>query len=452
MIPSRRAVAAFLAVVGCLSASSAGRVQAAPGIVAIKNVSVFDVTGARMLPGRTVVIEGELIKAVGAAADVPVGATVLDGSGKFLIPGFIDAHVHLVHLADRTHVPGDEFLPMFLAAGVTSVRSTGDAVAGEQRIARFAEEHPETCSRVFMCSPLVDGDPPFHKDVGKGLTKAEEVAPFVEEMKRAGVTTLKMYVGCTREIGRRVIEEGHRQGLVTTGHLGLYAAQDAVADGIDCLEHVWSVLDYSLARGETRVTCDLKNPRAVQLVSAIKEHHVAVDPTLVVHRNMLLLADQPEFNQHPDNAKAPERMREYWQRALQERAFTPETLAERRKELRKYQDVVAELYRAGITLLAGTDSPEPFVCPGFSLHQELELLVESGLPPAAALKCATLNNARIVRAESRLGSVEPGKVADLVLLERNPLEDIRSTRSVAKVIRGGRVLEPGEILGAVPRK
>ena len=104
-----------------------------------------------------------------------------------------------------------------------------------------------------------------------------------------------------------------------------------------------------------------------------------------------------------------------------------------------------------MTLLAGSDEPEPFVCPGFSLHQELGLLAESGLPPGAG-QCATLNNARILNQEKELGSVEPGKLADLVLLHSNPLEDIRHTRHISKVIRGGRVLDPDEVLHCVPEK
>jgi imidazolonepropionase-like amidohydrolase len=124
----------------------------------------------------------------------------------------------------------------------------------------------------------------------------------------------------------------------------------------------------------------------------------------------------------------------------------------RREEFRKYQELTGVLYRAGVTLLAGSDAPEPFVCPGFSLHQELELLVESGLPPGAALQCATLNNARILNQEKELGSVEPGKLADLVLLRKNPLDDVRHTRHISKVIRGGRVLDPDEVLHCVPEK
>jgi hypothetical protein len=420
--------------------------------VAITNVSVFDSTNEQMLPPQSVVIQGDRIQGVGPSAPIPEGALIIDGRGQFLIPGLIDAHVHLVHLTDRTHVAGEEFLPMFLGAGVTSVRSTGDAVEAEKRISRHADQHPEICPRVFMASPLIDGDPPVHKDVGLAITKSDQVPKLVEEMQQAGVTTLKMYVGTSREIGRLVITEGHRRGLVVTGHLGRYAAQDAVADGIDCLEHIWGIIDFIVPRGQTRANVDLNNPQARQLIAAVKEHNVAVDPTLVVFRDMVILGDQREYVGHPDNAKPPERMREGWQHLLKERQFIPESVELRREEFRKYQELTGVLYRAGIMLLAGTDAPEPFVCPGFSLHQELELLVESGLPPGAALNCATINNARILKQDKILGSIEAGKLADLVLLRLNPLKDIHNSRSISKVIHAGRVLDPDEILQAVPVK
>jgi hypothetical protein len=419
--------------------------------IAITNVSIFDAVKAGMLPPQTVIIQGERIKAVGVSAPIPPGADILDGEGQFLIPGLIDAHIHLVHLADRNHVTAIEFLPMFLGAGVTSVRSTGDTVEIEKRIAEHVDQRPESYPRIFLASPLIDGDPPLHKDVGLAVTTLDQATQLVDQCKKAGVTTLKIYVGTSREIGQRVIEEGHRQGLVVTGHLGRYSAQDAVADGIDCLEHIWGIIDFIVPRGQTRANVDLSNPKALQLIAAVKEQGVAVNPTLVVFRDAVLLGDQVEYNRHPDNLRTPERMRLAWERGLNGPP-NPMAVELRREEFRKYQELTGVLYRAGVTLLAGSDAPEPFVCPGFSLHQELELLVESGLPPGAALQCATLNNARILNQEKELGSVEPGKLADLVLLRKNPLDDVRHTRHISKVIRGGRVLDPDEVLHCVPEK
>jgi imidazolonepropionase-like amidohydrolase len=421
--------------------------------VVIRNVSIFDTETGSMLPGRTVVIDGERIKSIGSnesPATTADNARVIEGSGKYLIPGLIDAHVHLVHLSDRTHVTGDETLPLFVAAGVTSVRSTGDAIVAESTVAHFAEMHPESCPRVFLASPLIDGDPPFHRDVGHSLVDVAQVPAFVEDMAKWKVTTLKIYVGTPREIGRAVIEQGHHRGMVVTGHLGAYSAQDAVEDGIDCLEHIWSVFNYSIppevaSQPDHRANLDLQNPKCQALVVALAERQVAVDPTLVVFRNMIYLNDLAEVHQHPDVQLVPEGMRTYWETYRQTSALPEATRDLRQREVRKYQELTGILYRAGVPILAGTDAPEPFVTPGFALHQELEMLVESGLSPADALRAATVNNARILHQASDLGRIAPGMLADLVLLNADPTADIRNTRQIELVLRGGNVVAPADL-------
>ena len=425
----------------------------------IRGCSVLDVAGGKMLADRTVVLDGGKIRAIGTPEDpveTPPGATTIAAKGKFLIPGLIDAHVHLVHVLDSCKVTGDEVLPLFVAAGVTSVRDIGDEIVAETLVSRFAEAFPEKAPRVFRCSPLIDRDPPFHRDIGRAVTDVAKVPEFVDEMAGWGVTSLKIYVGTPREIGRAVVIEGHKRGLRVAGHLGAYAAQDAVADGIDVLEHIWSVFNYIIPpeesrRPDHRSTLDLDNPKAKALIAALAERQTFVDPTLVVFRNMILLNDQPAYSGHPDNAVVPARLLRHWNGYKARSNLRPETLAARRGEFGKYQQLTGMLHRAGVPLLAGTDAPEPFVPPGFSMHQELELLVESGLSPAEALRCATLHNARALGQADRLGTIEPGKLADLVLLDANPLESIANTRTISKVFRGGLVLEPGTLLKAVPK-
>jgi hypothetical protein len=272
-----------------------------------------------------------------------------------------------------------------------------------------------------------------------------------------GVTTLKIYAGTGRPVGRTAIEEGHRRGLVVTGHLSAYAAQDAVADGIDCLEHIWSVFDFSIppeVQGQPghRATLDLGNPRCRALVALLARKGVLVDPTLTVFRNMLLLSDLEEVHRHPDVGRVPGRLRDSWHRYRQGQGLARASRDLRRREFQKYKELTGILHRAGVTLLAGTDSPEPYCPPGFALHQELELLVESGLAPAAALQAATINNARSLKQEDNLGSIAAGKLADLVILSADPTADIRNTRKIERVIRGGRVCDPQAILKAVPSR
>ena len=230
-----------------------------------------------------------------------------------------------------------------------------------------------------------------------------------------------------------------------------------MADGIDGLEHIWSVFNYVIpadvaGKPGHRGNLDLDNPLCNELVAELARRKVLVDPTLAVFRNMILLPDVPEISSHPDNALVPRRLREFWSVYLK-RTGCPQggPLEDRRKEFAKFQELTGKLYRAGVPLLVGTDAPEPQVTPGFSLHQELEMLVESGLPPAAALRAATMNNATALRQDQKLGSITAGKLADIVLLSANPLEDIRNTRRIELVIRGGKLCKPADLLKLVPK-
>jgi imidazolonepropionase-like amidohydrolase len=426
--------------------------------VVIRNVSVLDIATGQMLPERTIVIRGDRIDAIGTSAKplgIPKGATVIEGRNKFVIPGLIDAHVHLVHLADRTHVTGDEFLPLFLAAGVTSVRSAGDAIVAESGVAHYAASLPQQCPRVFLASPLIDDESPTHRDVGYSLTDPSQVTTFVKDMAKWNVSTLKIYVGTPRRIGREVIREGHKHGMKITGHLGRYTAQEAAEDGIDCLEHIWSVFNYSIpaeVRDQPghRANLDLRNSKCQALIQLLAEKQVAVDPTLVVFRNMIYLNDLKEVHNHPDVGLVPTRMRSYWEQYRQQSNLAAETLSTRRREILKYQELTGLLHRMGVPILAGTDSPEPFVTPGFSLHQELEMLVASGLSPVEAIKSATINNAKIMNHQDDLGSIEVGKFADMIILSADPTTDIRNTREIETVLRGGIICRPPTLLEKVP--
>ena len=427
--------------------------------LAVVDCTVFDPETERLLPHRTIVIRGQRIVSVNGADEpneISADAIQIDGRGKFALPGLIDAHVHLVHVSDFARVTGDELLPLFLAAGVTSVRSTGDEIVAATLVARFAQKHPESSPRVFTCSPLLDADPPIHRDIGRGVTDPAQVPAILDDLQKWNVSTLKIYAGTGREIGRTIIEEGHRRGMFVTAHLGAYSAQHAVADGIDCLEHIWSVFNYVIPSDVARVPghrgrLDFNNPVCEALVAELVQRQTFVDPTLAVFRNMILLPDVPEVNGHPDNGLVPQRLRDFWPIYLAQTGCPQGgTLEDRRREFAKYQELTGKLYRAGVPLLVGTDAPEPQVTPGFSLHQELEMLVESGLPPAAALRAATLHNARALRQEKHLGTLAPGKWADIVLLTADPVEDIRNTRKIELVIRGGIVTHPVEVLKLVP--
>lgn len=431
-----------------------------PAALVIQGGSLFDPLSGSLQPDRTIVIEGERIRAIGTPerpATLPARARRIDARGKFIIPGLIDAHVHVVHRLNFAHVTGDEVLPLFLASGVTTLRDTGDEIVAQTLVARYAASHPERCPRVFTASYLLDADPPIHHDIGLAVTDPARVPGVVADMVAWHVTTLKIYARTSRAVGRRVIEEGHRHGLTVTGHLGSYSAQEAIEDGIDCLEHITSVFDFIIPAGvrgqrDHRANLDLGNPQARALIGLLARKQVMVDPTLTVYRNMLLLSDLAEIHGHPDVDAVPERLRNYWHSYRLTQGLAAATRERRRREFRKYQDLTGILHRAKVPLLAGTDAPEPFCPPGLSLHRELELLVESGLPPAAALVAATINNARALKQAAHLGSVDVGKFADMVILSADPTRDIRNTRRIEQVIRGGILCDPLALRNAVPRR
>lgn len=433
---------------------------AAETVIVIEHCSVFDSIAEQMRADQTIIIQGDQITAVGDArtvADIPANAKRIDGRGKFAIPGLIDAHVHLVHGLVAAHVTGDEVLPLFMAAGVTSVRCTGDELVAGKLVSRYAADHPESCPRVFTCSPLLDADPPYHKDIGRGVADPSQVRGLFDDLTKWEIRTVKIYAGTPRPIGRAIIDEAHRHGLFVTGHLGFYSAQDAVADGIDGLEHIWSVFDYSIPADAVkdplhRSRLDLGNPKCEALVAELAKQKIYVDPTLTVHRNLILFPDLPEIRDSPDNLQIPRRLREYWPKYATKNGIpAPETLDHRRGEFAKYQELTGKLYRAGVPIQVGTDSPEPYCPPGLGVHQELERLVESGLPPAAAISAATITNATSLGEKERIGSISPGKQADIVLLSASPLEEIRNTRKIELVLHAGHVSKPADLLQLVPQ-
>ena len=450
----------------------------APPLV-IRGGQMFDAASGRMVPSGTIVIEGDRIRSItreGDAVVSPPGAQVIDARGKFLIPGLIDGHVHLVHILRNMQITADEIFPLFLANGVTTLRDVGDEVVAQKLLFKYTEVHPESAPRLFMCSPLVDGNPPYHPFISLPITDPAKVPAFVDEMSGWGVQTFKIYVGTDRAVGQAVIREAHRHGKRVTAHLAWnYRARDAVEDGIDSIEHIGSIFEFILPPEtprwpppaervgipadvlagmerrilEIKARVDLTQPRTTGLVEALVRHKVAVSPTLVVYRNWMLLRDRPEVQQHPDLQQIPARLREGWLLSAKYVKIDLATQGLRQQQFAKLQELTGLLYHAGVELLAGTDTPVQFCPPGSAMHQELELLVGSGLPPAAALTAATLNNARALNQAECLGSIEAGKLADVVILEANPLEDIRNTRKIFRVIRSGIVCDPAVLRQSV---
>jgi imidazolonepropionase-like amidohydrolase len=419
----------------------AGTPWGANDALVIANVSVFDARALQHRRGQSVLVRGDRIAAIGPAPSfaVPEGARVIDGTGKFLIPGLIDVHMHMTEMLRYAGLTGEEVLPLYSQYGVTTVRSTGDIPERQQELRRVTEADPARYPRIFTASPLIDGAPAYYPDYAHSLTDVAEVRPFVARMKAAETHTLKLYIGVSREVGQRVIAEGHAQGMRVVGHLRRYTPLEAAADGIDVLAHIMSVADVAREVPDDRFSFDPNSAKAQRLLETLARSGTAVDPTFVVVWGTLFFSDDPAVSNHPDFAVVPSGLRERWRAENVTRAVTAAStpVARRRKTFADYQRFVGMLHRAGVPILVGTDAPNMHVAPGVAVHQEMKFLTESGMTNAEVLAAATLENARALGVDDRIGTVEPGRVADLVLLDADPLLAITATRRIRAVIRAG---------------
>lgn len=453
--------------------------SASAGTVVLEGGRYFDSAGT-MRPFTAIILGDDRIQAIVAPGEswaLPRGAERVDARGRFIIPGLIDGHVHLVHILFSLQISAEELFPLFLAHGVTTVRDTGDEITAQQKLAEYAQRHPERAPRVFLGSPLVDGNPAYHPYVSWSMTDPAEVPAFAERMTAAGVQTFKLYVGTSRAVGQALVRETQRRGRWATAHLAWgYTAQEAAADGINSLEHIGSVYEFILPPGTPRwpppaeraklapdkraalerevlaakATVDLDSTVCRDLIVLLVRHRVAVNPTLVVYRNWMLLRDLESVQTHPDLARLPARLREGWQHTALAAPLDPATRALRAAQFERMKQLTLRLQRAGVELMAGSDTPVQFCPPGGALLQELELLTEAGLSPAEVLLAATRNNARALGQAAELGSIAVGQRADLVILSSDPLANIRHTRDIHRVIHAGRVLDPAELLRLVP--
>ena len=470
----------ILAVLLCfLLLAGPGRGDESARTVVLSGGRYLDDSGEMKVFTYLVLTGGRISAIVGPGERyrVPDGAEVFDTSGRWVIPGLIDGHVHLVHILRALGVSAEELFPLFLAHGVTTVRDVGDELEAEQQLAAYAAAHPQLAPTVFMGSPLVDGPPAYHPWVSWPVSDPAKVPAFVERLSAAGVRTFKIYVGTSREVGRAVVREGQARGAWVTAHLAWgYTAQEAAEDGINSLEHIGSLYDFILPPGAPRwpppsertklvperlaalerevlaakAHVDVDGPEARALIDSLVKHGVAVNPTLVVYRNWMLLRDLDLVQTHPDLSVVPARLRDGWQHSAQAALLDPATRPLRQEQFERMKQLTLRLQRAGVTLMAGSDTPVQFCPPGAALQQELELLTQAGLTPAETLRAATRNNARALGQTADLGSIEVGKIADLVILSSDPLVDIRHTRDIYRVLHGGRVLDPAELLRQVP--
>jgi imidazolonepropionase-like amidohydrolase len=428
------------------------RLHAQPASIAFTNVSVVDVVSGRTQTGQTVVVNGRTIAAVGPidSVRVPPNARVIRGDGKYLIPGLWDAHVHWYH---------QELLPLFVANGVTGVRIMwGSPVHRDW--ARDAEAGTLVGPRIHMAGSIIDGPRPVWPTPTVVRNEAD-ARQAVRDTKAMGAQFAKVYSNLPRDLYLAIADEARQQGLAFAGHVpSAVSAREASDAGQHSIEHLTGIALAASSREDELRRQLLENrdgfdrsqfdravydsfdaAKAAALFARFRRNGTWQAPTLLVLRNTGNLGD-PSLASDPRLKYMPPSLQRQWAPGENaRRSQTPEGLATFRRNVARQHELVRGMSRAGVPIVAGTDTLNPYCFPGFSLHDELRLLVEAGLSPMQALQAATINGARLVGRDKELGALAPGRLADMVLLDADPFRSIHNTTRINMVMTNGRLWE-----------
>lgn len=434
--------------------------------VVLTHVTIVDVTGGPSQPDRTVVIAGNRIRSIAPAdsAVTPDGALVFNGRYKFLIPGLWDMHVHAAWPAMAQPLGA-----LFVANGVTGVRDMwgdpGEIARWRARVAHFDDRTP----RIVAAGNLLDGPEPVGPNALR-VTSPDAARRTVDRL-RGRADFLKVYSHLPREVYFALAAEARRTSLPFAGHVPVgVSAAEASDSGQRSIEHLGGVTLACSAHGDEvqRAVLRLVTERGYAAASALarrEEAERADDfdaarcralverfarnetwqvPTLTVLHNQAYRGDTSLQND-PRLRWIPLFIRQRWPTRIDPATIGAAGVEARRALYRRQLMIVGLLQSGGVPILAGTDELNPFSLPGFSLHDELARLVEAGLTPLEALQAATLNPANFLGAIDSTGTVAAGKLADLVLLDGDPLADIRNTARIHAVVVNGRLLDGAAI-------
>lgn len=426
--------------------------RAATSVILIRHVNVVDVVAGRVLPDRFVLLTGKNIDRV-ETADVPPppGTVVVDGTHQYLMPGLWDMHVHLWYK--------ENLFPLYLAWGVTGVRDMGSDPARTKAWQHAVDRGTLPGPHVITCGKPFDGVPSDDPKLPVMVPRSPgEARDMYDRVDKEGVDFIKVLTRLPADSYYALCDRGRKWGLPVVGHV---PDEVSVWDAIDArqksMEHLMGVAlacsreedqlrrllldserrnDLAKRREYSQRVLDTYDPaRAEKLFQRMALFECWQTPTLVMWSRTYNLDGSERFAS-PEQKRIPEAVRAEWP-APSTAATPPATAALIQRVWNLDLEMVAHMQADGVPLLAGTDTGDPWSYPGAELHQELELLVKAGLTPAQALRTATINAARFLDADDSFGSVQPGRLADLVLLSADPLADIRNTRRVDAVFVGG---------------
>jgi imidazolonepropionase-like amidohydrolase len=456
-----RILAAFWLSIGyalLLSPLSTAQSQSAPVPIVITHATVINPSTSSVQANQTVVITNDHITSVTGAEKLqpPKNARVIDATRQYLIPGLWDMHVHS---AFGDWFPGgrDIILPLFIANGVTGVRDMGGDVPVLLGWRKEIADSTIIGPRLIISGPMLDGYLPngklrFPSSIPVA-TPANAVAA-VDSLKTQGVDFIKVQSVISHDAYLAAAAEAHKQGLPIVGHVpDNVRIREVVEAGQKSIEHLMGIFEgcsteedkFIKGEGSLKLLLTTQDKqRCDSLIKLLAQNETWQVPTLAWQRGGTFL-DQRDLKHQPLGKYVPA----YW-RDVTWRRFTDEMmpdllrdpLALRQEYFAHNLQMVGALHHGGVPFMAGTDTaPGVYIMPGFSLHDELANFVESGFTPMESLQTATSNPARFLGMESSFGSVEPGKIADLVLLNANPLEDIRNTRKISVVVANGRLFD-----------
>lgn len=424
------------------------------GSVVIRDVAVVDVRSGRTLPGRTVsVVDGRISSILDAATSPtpPSEATLVDGRGKYLAPGFIDMHAHLnnnlqarervrmLSLSDED-ILSARHLAIFLYNGVTTLQ----VMHGDEHILalRDAIERGEVIGpRLIVGSPRLDGNPPSSPYPRIVATAAEGVA-VVDEMRAAGFDFIKVYDRLNQPTYDAIVTRAHSLHLRVDGHLPRTLPLAHALDGRqDHVTHMEEFVGY---------VGDGSDAGIERLAAQTKRSGVGVTPNLIVFENVVRsVLDLPAVLKREATAYADPLVYYSWQPKNNpyrtERFQAPALREALLRQLALLKKLTLAFHREGVPMVVGTDCNISGTVAGFSFHDELAELAGAGIPASDTIRMATSNAASVLRRDSELGGVESGKVADLVLLDANPLENVGNARRISGIVLRGRWLPMSEL-------
>lgn len=394
------------------------------GVMALVGGKVVDVATGQTTPDAVVLIENGKITKVGprTAVAVPAGAKVVSATGSTILPGLWDMHAHFEQA---------EWGPAYLAAGVTTVRDCGNEFDYINAVKRAIDEGAGVGPHILKAG-IIDGPGPMGLGVIRASTP-QEARQAVQRYKDSGFVQIKIYSSVTLPILKVICDEAHRLGLTVTGHIpeGMDLKQGVEA-GMDMVNHIQYVGPI-LARGKDR-TVDWNDPKTAAGLDFIKEHGTVIDPTLGVFEMVFRSTKDSITGMEPAFATLPQPLQ-----VLFVTMGMPPAQAEKFKAYFKdLEKEVKVLHDMGVPIVAGTDMGFP----GYSVARELELYVEAGLTPLEALRTATVVPALVMKQAGVSGSLMPGRTADILVVDGDPLHHIRDIRRVKMVIKDGKVYDP----------